>query len=217
MIVTNVEEMASRPVPLGGENAGRREADHRIANSLQLLSALLSSQGREVSDPAARAALEISVQRIGAIAGVHRQLYRSHGEDDVDLRAYLIDLLAGLQASFSCENRRIHLEAEQVITPSDFAGVIGIIVTELVINACKHAYAPDQQGDIKVVLAIDTARRFTLEVRDRGCGRADASQSVQGLGSRIVALMSRKLHADAQYIPVEVGASFLITGELPSP
>ncbi|RZF63843.1 sensor histidine kinase [Sphingomonas populi] len=216
MMVINGEGLTSRLASTGDENAVQREADHRIANSLQLLSALLSSQGREVSDPAARAALEISVQRIGAIAGVHRQLYRSHGEDGIDLCAYLMDLLAGLQGSFSGENRHIHLEAEPVITPSDFAGIIGIIVTELVINACKHAYAPDQQGVIKVVLAIDTARGFTLEVRDRGCGRADARQSLHGLGSRIVDLMSRKLDADARYVAADVGTLFLMTGELPS-
>jgi len=181
-----------------------------------LLSALLSSQGREVSDPEARAALETSVQRIGAIAGVHRQLYRSHGEIGVDLRAYLMDLLAELKGSFSCRDRHILLEAEPVTAPSDFASVIGIIVTELVINACKHAYAPDQRGDIRVVLAIDTTGGFTLEVRDRGCGRANETQSVKGLGSRIVDLMSRKLNAEARYVPAAVGSSFVMKGELPS-
>jgi len=216
MIISDGGGPASLAVPFGYEGAGRREADHRIANSLQLLSALLSSQGREIRDPAARAALETSVQRIGAIAHVHRQLYKSHGETGIDLCAYLMDLLAGLQGSFSCENRKIHLSAEPVVTPSDFASVIGIIVTEIVINACKHAYASDQQGAIEVVLAIDAARGFTLEVRDRGCGRSDDGQPSQGLGSRIVDLMTRKLDAVARYAPVAIGTSFVMTGELPT-
>jgi len=60
-----------------GDGVVRREADHRIANSLQLLSALLSSQGRELQDPKARDAIETSVRRIAAVAGVHRQLHLS--------------------------------------------------------------------------------------------------------------------------------------------
>lgn len=216
MIISNGERAGRRAVPFGHEGVGRQEADHRIANSLQLLSALLSSQRREITDPEARAALETSVQRIGAIAGVHRQLYRSHGENGVDLCAYLMDLLDGLRASFSCENREIHLEAEPGITPGDFAAVIGIIVTELVINACKHAYAADQQGAIEVVLAIDAARGFTLEVRDLGRGRTEQKQPVQGLGSQVVDLMTRKLDAHARYVPVAVGTSFVMTGKVPA-
>ncbi|AXB80406.1 sensor histidine kinase [Novosphingobium sp. P6W] len=216
MIISNGEGPASSSVPFEYEGAGRREADHRIANSLQLLSALLSSQCREVSDPDARAALETSVQRIGAIAGVHRQLYKSPGQNSVDLCAYLMDLLAGLQESFSCEHRQIHLEADPVNTPSEFASVVGIIVTELVINACKHAYAADQHGSITVTLAIDGARGFILEVRDRGRGRRYEGQTDLGLGSRIIDLMTRQLGADARYAPVTVGTSFVITGGLPS-
>lgn len=216
MMISNGEAAGRRPAPSGYEGMGHREADHRIANSLQLLSSLLSAQGRDTTDPDARAAIETSVQRIGAIAGVHRHLYGSHGANGVDLRAYLMDLLSGLRGSFSCENRDIHLEAEPVAAPSDFASIIGIIVTEIVINACKHAYAPDQPGPIEIVLSSDAERRFTLEVRDRGRGRSDDRQSGQRLGSRIVDLMSRKLNADARYVPVAIGTAFVMTGELPA-
>jgi len=215
MMISNGEGAGRRPAPSGHEGVGHHEADHRIANSLQLLSSLLSAQGRETTDPDARAAIETSVQRIGAIAGVHRHLYRSHGENDVDLQAYLMDLLTGLRGSFSCEDRNIHLEAEPVAAPSDFASVIGIIVTEIVINACKHAYATDQPGPIDVVLMIHSARGYTLEIRDRGCGWAGEGQIGEGLGSRIVELMSRKLNANARYVRVPIGTTFVMTGELP--
>lgn len=215
MTVSEGERQVSRVVHIDHDAVGRREADHRIANSLQLLSALLSSQGRDITDPSARAALETSVQRIGAIAGVHRQLYRSEGEEVVDLREYLTDLLTGLKDSFSCRNRRIHLEVEPIITSGDFAGVVGIIVTELVINACKHAYDADQQGDIEVAFATETSRTFSLEVRDHGRGLAREKCGDIGLGSRIVELMARKIGAQASYFPVEEGTSFVINGSIP--
>jgi two-component sensor histidine kinase len=216
MIISGGDDM----VPISSSvvtqtHASYREADHRIANSLQLLSALLSSEGRKVSDPIAKEALEVSIHRIGAIAGVHRQLYASD-EAHIDLAAYLFDLVGRLQSSFGCGPlRKIHLEADGVRASSDFASVVGIIVTELVINACKHAYAPDQVGDIEVIWMVDPADRFTLQVSDRGGGRAPSTASAEGLGTRIVDILARKLGAEAGYACAEAGTRFVMTGMLP--
>lgn len=193
------------------------EANHRIANSLQLVSALLSSQGREIADPVARSALDVSVQRIAAIAGVHRQLYLGGSADAVDVSTYLVDLIAGLQAGFHAGvgRRRLHLDVDQLLVTPDFATTLGVIVTELVINACKYAYAPDEPGDVEIVFVMTPVGGFSLDVRDQGVGRVRVPTQA-GLGSRIVELMSRRLGADGGYVAREVGTSFRITGPLPS-
>lgn len=192
------------------------EANHRIANSLQLVSALLSSQGREIADPVARSALDLSVQRIAAIASVHRQLYLGGNLDAVDLGTYLLDLVAGLQAGFQAgvEHRRLHLNVDQLLVKPDFATTLGVIVTELVINACKYAYAPNEPGDVEIVFGITPFGRFSLDVRDQGVGRVSVPAHA-GLGSRIVELMSRRLGADGGYVARDAGTSFRITGPLP--
>jgi two-component sensor histidine kinase len=206
------------PVPFGSiADAGRMEANHRIANSLQLLAALLASQGREVGDPVARRALETSVQRIAAIAGVHRQLYLSDHQYGVDVSVYLLDLIAGLRESFCGHGRRryIHLEAESVWVPCEFATNLGVVVTELIINACKYAYADDQPGDIQIMLRTDQSRRFELAVSDEGKGRRLDLAGSDGLGSRIVELMVRRLGAEGGYAERVRGTSFLMAGRLP--
>lgn len=196
------------------------EANHRIANSLQLISALLSSQGREVTDPVARSALNMSVHRIDAVASVHRQLHRAYAARAVDVATYLVDLVDGLQASFheGAGRRRLHLDVEQLPVTPDFATTLGVIVTELVINACKYAYASDEPGDIEIAFAATAGNGFSLEVRDRGVGRGARSVGVgatgSGLGSRIVDLMARRLRAEGGYLDSEVGTAFLIRGQL---
>jgi two-component sensor histidine kinase len=201
--------------------ADRLEADHRIANSLQLVSALLTSQGREIADPDARRALDVCVQRIAAIAGVHRQLFLGGRQDEVDVAGYLLDLVEGLQHGFcrDHEHRRIHLDVEPAPVPSGFATVLGIVVSELVINACKYAYGPDQPGSIHVVLAVEEDR-FSLEVRDHGAGAHVPSPSTAvsaGLGSRLLDLMARRLNAHGRYLEREVGTSYVLTGLMGAP
>lgn len=216
MMLSNADDGLGPPPPVAYDGiAASREADHRIANSLQLVSALLSSEGRGVRDPIARAALDVCVQRIGAIAGIHRQLYASPESGGVDLCAYLVDLVGRLQSSFSCDRRQrpIHLEADPSTASGDFASGVGIIVTELVINACKHAYLPDQEGDIEVIWEVDANEGFSLEVRDRGRGRVEREPD-GGLGSRIVELMARKLDAEGRYVPRGTGTTFVMTGNL---
>jgi two-component sensor histidine kinase len=207
-----------RPVPFGPiADPGRLEANHRIANSLQLLSALLASQGREVCDPVARRALETSVQRIAAIAGVHRQLYLSDDRHGLDVRVYLADLIAGLRESFCGEGRRRHilLEAESVRVPCEFATNLGVVVTELIINACKYAYADDQPGDIRIMLRTDRSGRFDLEVRDDGKGRPADAVGARGMGARILELMARRLGTEGGYAERADGTSFRMAGRIP--
>ena len=205
-------------IPFGALDAGgAQEANHRIANSLQLVSAMLSSQVRELADPIARDALDRSVQRVAAIAGVHRQLYLSQERDRVDIAGYLVDLVEGLRRSFSADarHRRIDLEVEPAVVPASFAAIIGVVVTELVINACKHAYHPDQPGGIEVIVTTGPERIFSLLVRDHGHGRPADARS-DGLGDRLLELMARRLKARGGYSEGRAGTTYMMTGLIPA-
>lgn len=205
-------------VPSGApEMSGAHEANHRIANSLQLVSAMLSSESRELADPVAREALDRAVQRIAAIAGVHRQLCLSQEGGGVDVAGYLLDLVAGLQRSFSIDGRHrsIALEVEPAIVPAGFAAIIGVVVTELVINACKYAYRPEQPGAVEVIMMTGPERIFSLLVRDQGKGRP-ADARIDGLGGRLLELMARKLSARGGYSSGDTGTTYIMTGFVPA-
>ncbi len=166
------------------------EVSHRMANHLQLISALISIEAHGVSDPAMLAILERTRARIAAVGGVHRQLYRA-GTDDVDLGGYLEDL--GEQLSGSCASHRpIFVDADPVRVGSAVAASVGILVTELVTNACKHAYAAAEPGGVGITLRGMPGGMHRLAVYDRGRGRG-AAYAGSGMGSRLIEATVAKL------------------------
>jgi two-component sensor histidine kinase len=172
------------------------EVNHRVANSLQLVSGFVHLQASALTDEAARAALQSTTQRIGAIAQVHRRLYGSGDVQFVDMADYLVALGEDLEQTWStpASPRRICVLAAPLRLPTDRAVSVGIIVTELVSNACKYAYAEGEAGEVRVRLAREGETRFTLTVADDGPGMdtAEAPKGT-GLGGRLIAAMAKSL------------------------
>ncbi|HEY5006549.1 MAG TPA: histidine kinase dimerization/phosphoacceptor domain -containing protein [Caulobacteraceae bacterium] len=174
------------------------EVNHRVANSLQLVSAFVHMQAAAVADPAAKAALEDTQQRIAAIAHVHQRLYTSEAVDTVDMRDYLTALVGELEQTWStpASRRTLSLDAEPVRVKTDRTVAVGIIVTELVSNACKYAYAAGQPGEVRVILKAEADDRFRLTVQDDGPGiRPDEGPKGTGLGSKLIAVMAKSLES----------------------
>jgi two-component sensor histidine kinase len=172
------------------------EVNHRVANSLQLVSAFVHLQASSVGDEAARAALESTTQRIAAIAQVHRRLYSSGDVERVDMQDYLVALAEELEQTWStpASPRRVLVDAAPVRLKTDRAVSVGIIVTELVSNACKYAYGEGQAGEVRVSLQPDGDDSFRLNVQDDGPGMAEGqAPKGTGLGARLIAAMARSL------------------------
>lgn len=131
------------------------EANHRVANSLQIVAALLTIEARDVADPAAAAILGRMQQRIEAIGAVHRQLHTRTDASQINLDIYLQTL--GEQIGRSCPgHRRIIVAADTVLVDAAKASSIGILMVELVTNACKHAYAAHAPGHVLITLLRHT-------------------------------------------------------------
>jgi two-component sensor histidine kinase len=179
-----------------------REVNHRVANSLALVAALAHMQTNAVSDPAAKAALLEMQTRIQAIAGIHRRLYTSDDVEAVELDAYLSSLVEELQAAMKAAGRdhAIRLAVEPVRLATDKAVSLGVIVTELVTNAYKYAYAPETPGEIRVALGRHGADGLRLTVADDGVGwTGEGRPRGTGLGSRIVKAMATNLRSVVVY------------------
>ena len=183
------------------------EVNHRVANSLQLVSAMVSLQAGALADPVAREALADTQRRIQAIAQVHRRLYTSNDVENVDMQEYLGALVDELADTWSSEAqpRALSLAAEPIRLATDRAVSLGVIVTELVTNACKYAY-PTGAGEVRVALRRIDDDVFLLAVEDDGCGiPEDAAPRGTGLGTKLIRAMAQSLQTIVEYDPTHTG------------
>jgi two-component sensor histidine kinase/CheY-like chemotaxis protein len=178
------------------------EVNHRIANSLALLAAMVRMQANSIADSAAKHALGETQARITAIAGVHRRLYTSDNVHAVEISAYLAGLLQEFEEAMKANGHlsRIRLVAEPIQVPTDKAVSIGVIIAELVTNAFKYAYPEGEAGEVAVTVRSLPSGKVHLAVEDEGIGWTGAGSSKgTGVGSRIVAAMAQTLGSKVEY------------------
>lgn len=178
------------------------EVNHRVANSLAMVAALVGLQVNAVANDDAKQALAETQARIQAIAGVHRHLYTTDDVRSVQIADYLHSLAAELETTMRAtgNDSRIVVTAEAIAIPTEKAASIGVIVTELVTNAIKYAYADLRQGDVRILISRGQGGTIDLSVEDDGIGwDGNGKPQGTGLGSRIVKAMAHGLGATVDY------------------
>lgn len=185
------------------------EVNHRVANSLAIVSSLVNLQMKAVDDPAAKDALVVTQERIFAISLVHKRLYESSDVRTVALSVYLSGLLDHLRTSLQSAHSGVVLTyaIEPVMLETDLSINLGVILTELVTNASKYAY-PNGAGEIRIKLHKLPQEYAELIVEDDGIGRSDGKPAKgTGVGSKIVNAMSQHLGAKFEYRDLAPGTA----------
>jgi two-component sensor histidine kinase len=175
------------------------EMNHRIGNSLQLITSMIRLQASSTQDAHAKDVLRQAAERVIAVAQVHQRLYTSDDIQHVQMRPYLTRLLEDQQLAAQDRSCNLSVDIHDIKLPTDRAISVGVIVAELVINALKYAY-PNEGGPIRVTLAPIGDNKLVLSVEDEGVGHTGPAQSAKGtgVGSRIFDAMSRSLGGDLQ-------------------
>ncbi|AJD41716.1 sensor histidine kinase/response regulator hybrid protein [Rhizobium gallicum bv. gallicum R602sp] len=188
------------------------EVNHRIANSLGLVGALIRMQSSMTTDQVAIDALHETQMRINAIASVHRRLYNSRQIGTVQLDEYVENLLSELEASIRDDKRphRIVLTAQPMDLPTDKVVTLGLIVSELVTNAFKYAYNEGVEGEIRVIVE-QAGEQLRLVVEDDGAGFDHSSPAKgTGLGTKILTAMAASLKSELTYDPAHRGTRAIL-------
>jgi two-component sensor histidine kinase len=148
-----------------------REIHHRVKNNLQVISSLLYLQSQKFSDAELQTCFLESQNRICSMALAHEQLYQSKNLAEVSIKTYLENLVRQQQQICPSTDQKIDCRLAVEDIPLDIEKVIpcGLLITELLSNAYKHAFADGRNGQV-VISLYGEAGKFELTVADDGVG-----------------------------------------------
>lgn len=187
-----------------------KELQHRVANSLQIIASVLLQSARKVQSEETRGHLHSAHHRVMSVAAVQRHLVTT-GEPEVALAGYFTELCASIAASMIPDPRQLTLsvECDNSTTDSEVSVSLGLIITELVINALKHGLPAARAGAIKVAYR-SRGTGWSMSVTDDGVGMPAGGVGRPGLGTSIVRALATQLKADVRVVDMTPGTAVLI-------
>lgn len=187
-----------------------REQNHRVKNNLQVVSSMLSLQSTRLADQQARQAVEESQLRVETMAILHRNLYDGEGLITVDMKEFIPQVVEGVLQTYGFNLVKAHYAIGSLELPASQALPVGLIVNELITNACKYAFSETTYPEIRVSCIRDK-NRILLKVSDNGPG-IDASilsskNTTNSFGLRLIRIQVEQLYGSYQF-KNEGGAMF---------
>jgi len=192
-----------------------REMQHRIANSLQIIASILLLKAGSVASEETKSELRAAHQRVMSVAAVQSHLQEVDGIEQIEMAPYLKKLSSGLAASMVDAGGDIQIEvtAGPGSLPSSHAVSIGLIVTELIINAIKYAFPKDRKSK-RIDVGFEMAKSdWKLTVSDNGLGRAqgEGAAAATGLGAVLVDALAKQLNARVSEKSSANGLEIIVT------
>ena len=197
MAATIVARDAALRDHLAQKDAMLLEIHHRVKNNLQIISSLLNMQQRALTDPAAKAAISDTRQRISALALIYRALYQSPDMRRVDLREFLEELVGQMIIGDSGQRlaARTELACDPVVIDPDRLAPIALFAVEAISNACKHGL--EEGGKLSVTFRVKGVSA-ELTISDTGfAGRA--SRLGAGVGRTLMVAYARQLRGEPTF------------------
>lgn len=192
-----------------------QEMQHRVANSLQIIASILLLKARAVTSEETRHHLQDAHQRVMSVAAVQQHLNATDGIDRIEVGSYLGKLCGSLASSMIGDGRPIAIKvvADEGEIESSEAVSLGLIVTELLINAIKYAFPIDKAGAQVIVTYGIEGGDWKLTVADNGVGRrtGQAVVTTGGLGTAVVKALAEQLGARIDVVSGDAGMNISIT------
>jgi two-component sensor histidine kinase len=187
-----------------------QELNHRVKNSIQTIVSFLRLQIDETDDVAMVASLTQVENRILSISHLYALLHNSHNISTVHANDYLSLLIEQIQSTFAHEHIAISLHTDLTLD-SETAVYCGFIVNEALTNAMQHAFAPDQPGEVCIILEKES-RAYRLIIHDNGRG-FDAEKEYDSLGLVIMESLSTYQLRGSMQINTQKGTHIKIIWE----
>src|SRR5690606_2625768 len=209
------ETLESKDAALAQKDLLMREVHHRVQNNLQLVTSMLRLQEGEIEDAASRRQLELARDRIHSISVLHRRLWRSDDLELVNIESFFAELTDDLVSAWGEQWRgQIARDVVPLRLPGPSTLLLGLVVTELMTNAFKHAYegAP---GPVALSVKERGKARLAITVADRGVGPGGGLERTGSFGSRLIQRLVAQLSGELEIADGRPGTA--VTLVIPRP
>ena len=185
------------------------EVDHRVKNNLTMIGSLLRLQARTIDDPLISAKLDSMLERVDALAVVHRQLYQSQDVTTFDVGSFVAALTTDVIASSGRTDVVLKLSTSELLIDSASASALGLILNEALTNAIKHAFADGRSGTLSVVTEANGSTG-TIRICDDGPG-IPAAIRTRSIGTSLITRLAKQVGAEAVWTDNRPGTCVVVT------
>lgn len=178
------------------------EMHHRVKNNLAVIAGLLYMQIEASVDENVIESLKTSYCRLQSIAQVHEQLYKNAELDaNISLDQYLHQMTESVDETIILPDKKIKIDIEcsDITIPLIQAVPLGLLLSELLVNAYKHAFKKRDEGHIEISCGI-TDGQLVIEISDNGKGLPENFSLDSGsIGMSIVQTLAEQLNGNLSY------------------
>ncbi len=168
------------------------EVDHRVKNNLTMIGSLLRLQSRRIGDPVLASKLDAMMDRIDALATVHRTLYQSDDVTKFDVAEFAVRLATDIIGSSGRGDIDLDTEVEPILVEAGEASSLGLVLNEILTNAIKHGLADGRPGTIKITGQCHGGDA-SIVIDDDGVGMV--SEPSSGLGQTLINRLAKQTGA----------------------
>jgi two-component sensor histidine kinase len=199
--------------PSESQLAYREEAEHRIANSLQMISGLVRQRARigHVSNPQTFL-LEIA-DRIDTVGKLHRLLGESEVSGTIQIRGYLQEVCNRLRGALAPEATSLSFDCPRDCSlPAKTALALALITAELISNSLKYAHPAGLPTKLALSCRPDEKGDLTLVYEDDGVGFPEGFNAAEAghVGMRLIQLLSKSIRGQHEWLSDSLGIRFEI-------
>ncbi len=185
-----------------------REVDHRMKNSLQMVSATLMLQALSIPDPKVQQTLREMLERVDAVGLAHKRLYEKGQADRFDLADFLRELASDVVAASGCANIALDLRLQPVAIGAEAAAALALVLNEALTNAVKHGFKAGRMGTLGVTLDV-VDEVVSIGIADDGPGLP--ADGPERFGSTLIRTLTDQLHATLDWRSTHPGTLFRLS------
>ncbi len=185
------------------------EVDHRVKNNLTMIGSLLRLQVRSIGDASIASKLDSMLERVDALAVVHRQLYQSSDIARFDIGTFAASIVLDVVGSSGRNDIVPDVVAQPLFVDAAHASALGLVLNEILTNAVKHAFADGRPGRISVL--VEGERDYgKIQICDDGPGMPSMARS-KSIGTSLITRLARQVRAEATWTDNDPGTCVTIT------